>query len=39
VPVRPDIFGSLMDITSMFPPSWEADILTFTEDEVAMMWL
>jgi hypothetical protein len=31
--VRPDITGSLMDINSIFPPSWEAVMLTFTTDE------
>ncbi len=31
--VRPDITGSLWEITSIFPPSWEAVMLTFTADE------
>ena len=35
--VRPDITGSLMDITSIFPPSWEAVMLTFTTDEAMVM--
>ena len=31
--VRPEITGSLMDINSIVPPSWEAVMLTFTTDE------
>ena len=32
--VRPDIAGSLWDINSIFPPSWEAVILTFITGDV-----
>jgi hypothetical protein len=35
--VRPDITGSLLDIISIFPPSWEAVMLTFTTDEAMVM--
>ena len=35
--VRPDITGSLLDSTSIFPPSWEAVMLTFTMDEAMVM--